>query len=199
VPLREVRKARTRERLLAALIEIARDGYASATVEGIAAGAGVTRATFYLHFRSKADAAEALRAAHRARGLALLTGLGAVVGEVEAAAWLDGFLDAREALRPEAEALADAAPCEPRLAAALGGGHDDILAVVGADLAREAPADPAGVAPRARALAAQLAALLDPRVLAAGPAPDAADRRVLAAVLAAALAPDGAAAAGARG
>jgi AcrR family transcriptional regulator len=54
--LREAQKAFTHERLLeAAEIEFASRGYAATTVDQIVARAGATRATFYLHFRSKAD------------------------------------------------------------------------------------------------------------------------------------------------
>ena len=46
----------TRRRLLDAAIHVlARDGYSAARIEDIAAEAGVTRATFYLHFGSKSD------------------------------------------------------------------------------------------------------------------------------------------------
>jgi AcrR family transcriptional regulator len=54
--LREHQKAFTHERLLeAAEIEFASRGYAATTVDQIVAHAGATRATFYLHFHSKAD------------------------------------------------------------------------------------------------------------------------------------------------
>jgi AcrR family transcriptional regulator len=54
--LREAQKAFTHERLLeAAESEFAARGYAATTVDQIVARAGATRATFYLHFRSKAD------------------------------------------------------------------------------------------------------------------------------------------------
>ena len=51
----------TRRRLVeAAIVVLARDGYAAARIEDIAAEAGVTRATFYLHFASKADIVRAV-------------------------------------------------------------------------------------------------------------------------------------------
>ena len=54
--LRDEQRALTRRRLKEAALEvIARDGYPSATIDQIAATAGASRATFYLHFKSKAD------------------------------------------------------------------------------------------------------------------------------------------------
>lgn len=59
--LREQQKQFTRERLLAAALEVfGEDGFAAARVEDVAARAGASRATFYLHFRGKAEIAEAL-------------------------------------------------------------------------------------------------------------------------------------------
>jgi AcrR family transcriptional regulator len=55
------RKADSRERLLAAAVEqFGRSGYSPVSVEDIATGAGVSRMTFYRHFRGKADIATAL-------------------------------------------------------------------------------------------------------------------------------------------
>src|SRR2546427_7508200 len=53
---REAQKQLTRSRLVDAAVEAFRlRGYAATTVEDIAAAAGVTRATFYLHFEGKLD------------------------------------------------------------------------------------------------------------------------------------------------
>lgn len=55
VCLRSHRAARTREELLAAAArEIGRRGYVAATVDDIAAAAGVTKGAFYVHFEDKA-------------------------------------------------------------------------------------------------------------------------------------------------
>ncbi|UVO53659.1 TetR/AcrR family transcriptional regulator [Sphingomonas sp. SUN039] len=55
------RKADSRERLLAAAVEqFGRSGYSPVSVEDIATVAGVSRMTFYRHFRGKADIATAL-------------------------------------------------------------------------------------------------------------------------------------------
>lgn len=59
--LREAQRALTRERLVDAAVALfARRGFRAVTVEQIAAEAGANRATFYLHFRSKEDVANAI-------------------------------------------------------------------------------------------------------------------------------------------
>lgn len=59
--LRQAQKRMTRGLLLdSALAVFAAKGYGAATIDEIAAGAGTTRTTFYLHFSSKADLMGAL-------------------------------------------------------------------------------------------------------------------------------------------
>src|ERR1700760_239482 len=54
--MRAAQREFTRSRLIDGAIEIfAERGYAKATVDEIADRAGATRATFYLHFKSKSD------------------------------------------------------------------------------------------------------------------------------------------------
>ena len=60
-PLREQQRAFTRKRLIEAARQVfAERGYPDATVDEIASEAGASRATFYLHFKSKAELASAL-------------------------------------------------------------------------------------------------------------------------------------------
>ena len=55
--MRSVVAAHQRERILAAVAQAAAErGYAGMNVEAITAGAGVSRRTFYEHFRNKEDA-----------------------------------------------------------------------------------------------------------------------------------------------
>lgn len=55
-PIREQQRAFTRERLVRAGAEVfERKGYLAVTVDDIVGAAGASRATFYLHFRTKAD------------------------------------------------------------------------------------------------------------------------------------------------
>ena len=59
--LREAQKQFTYRRLLAAALDVfASDGYGSARVEDVAARAGASRATFYLHFAGKSELTHAL-------------------------------------------------------------------------------------------------------------------------------------------
>lgn len=54
--LRAAQRAFTRARFIeSAVLEFAEKGYARTTVDDIVSRAGATRATFYLHFRTKAD------------------------------------------------------------------------------------------------------------------------------------------------
>lgn len=56
VSLRDEQKRFTRQRLIDAAREVfERSGYASTTIEDITRTAGASRATFYLHFRGKAE------------------------------------------------------------------------------------------------------------------------------------------------
>lgn len=60
--LREEQKRFTRARLVEAALEVfERTGYAAATIEEITNAAGASRATFYLHFKSKADIVQELQ------------------------------------------------------------------------------------------------------------------------------------------
>lgn len=60
-PLREQQRALTRQRLIEAARQVfAARGYPDATVDEIASEAGASRATFYLHFKSKTDLTAAL-------------------------------------------------------------------------------------------------------------------------------------------
>jgi AcrR family transcriptional regulator len=59
--LRDEQKRFTRQRLVDAAKEVfARTGYAAATIEDITNAAGASRATFYLHFKSKAEIVQEL-------------------------------------------------------------------------------------------------------------------------------------------
>jgi AcrR family transcriptional regulator len=61
VPLREQQRAYTRSKLLESARQVfVTRGFPDATVDDIAREAGASRATFYLHFRSKTDVAAAL-------------------------------------------------------------------------------------------------------------------------------------------
>jgi AcrR family transcriptional regulator len=63
--LRERQRELTRQSIIDATVEAFADkGFAAVTVDDIAARAGIGRATFYLHFNSKADVLRAIRDLH---------------------------------------------------------------------------------------------------------------------------------------
>jgi AcrR family transcriptional regulator len=66
--LAERRRLETREMILTGAASVFREhGYQDATVEEIANQAGVSRGTFYLHFKDKAEAAVAIGTRHLSR------------------------------------------------------------------------------------------------------------------------------------
>src|SRR3954453_18619266 len=105
----EARRAATRERIVrAALAQLAQGGYASASVQAVAARADIATGTVYRHFPSKSELfAEVFRRAS-AREL-----------EVMATIARDEDTSARDRLAPPPEGLARRALAEPRRAYAL--------------------------------------------------------------------------------
>ncbi len=105
----EARKARTRERIVAAALEQLGDGgYASAAIQPIAARAGIATGSVYRHFESKAElAAEVFR---RAAAPEL---------DAVAAATADDGRPARERIAAAAETFARRALAGPTQAYAL--------------------------------------------------------------------------------
>jgi AcrR family transcriptional regulator len=119
-PRTEARKARAREAIVAAAIaQLADGGYASATVQTVAARAGVATGTVYRHFPSKADLfAEAFRRAS-AREVEVFAAASAADGRSAAeriAAAVEAF--ARRALAAPTRAYAlIAEPVDPAVEA----------------------------------------------------------------------------------
>lgn len=105
----EARRAATRERIVrAALDQLADGGYASASVQAIAARANIATGTVYRYFPSKSDLfAEVFRRAS-ARELEVMADIAA-----------DDLTPARDRLARAAEAFARRALAEPRRAYAL--------------------------------------------------------------------------------
>jgi AcrR family transcriptional regulator len=118
VGVRQLHRELTRERLAEAAVELfSSAGYLSTTIDDITAAAGTTRATFYLHFKSKAELA-----------LELSRRLGDEYRPVFAAmhellmtrpdrdgirAWLDTTLNTWERNQRASAALSEAALLEP--------------------------------------------------------------------------------------
>jgi AcrR family transcriptional regulator len=113
VSLRDAQKQLTRSRLVEAAADSFRvRGYAATTIEDVASGAGATRATFYLHFRTKADLIDEVMAVVRRDAFELNERLDGVVraGDRESVrAWLDAAFDFWDVVGPYAIAEEEAA------------------------------------------------------------------------------------------
>lgn len=133
--LRELQKQMTRRLLLDnALEQFSTKGYAATTIDDIAAGAGTTRTTFYLHFSSKAEMIHEI-----IRDLdAMFTGaddppLEAVVERGERGlieAWLDRKFDQWVDAKPYLLAAYQAAPTDFELDEALQGWFEKTAAAM---------------------------------------------------------------------
>jgi AcrR family transcriptional regulator len=119
--IREAQKASTFEVLLRAAEELfVERGYAATTIEQIASRAGASRATFYLHFEGKWQAAAAL-AERRLMPETIeyykrLDALG-IPDRTQLRAWLDDALGFYERHRQEVITYRQAVGVEPQLAA----------------------------------------------------------------------------------
>ena len=118
--LREQQRAFTRKRLMEAAGRVfAERGYSDATVDEIASEAGASRATFYLHFKSKTDLVGALVeestpfAVERYRLLDDLLVRGGPTLRDELREWLSDWLDVWRESADSSHALLQAAMLEP--------------------------------------------------------------------------------------
>lgn len=133
--LREAQKQQTRRLLLdTGLALIGEKGYASTTIDDIAAAAGTTRTTFYLHFASKAALIKELLA----EADAILTAeddpsLAAVVksGDPELVRdWLGHKVDQWSTVGPYLLAAHQAEASEPEVAATIASWFDGTIAAI---------------------------------------------------------------------
>jgi AcrR family transcriptional regulator len=122
VPLREQQREFTRRRLMQAATEVFADnGYLPATVEDIAARAGASRATFYLHFKSKAAVVLALiedaepMAVERYRAFDALLSDAAGHTRAQMRAWLAEWLQVWRGNEQYNAALLQASTAEPEV------------------------------------------------------------------------------------
>lgn len=77
--LREEQKDLTRQRLITAALEVfSQNGYMDATIEEVTDAAGVSRATFYLHFRGKLSVVQAVIASLSDESAAIYESLAAL-------------------------------------------------------------------------------------------------------------------------
>jgi AcrR family transcriptional regulator len=117
--LRDEQKRLTRRRLIeGALAAFERKGYAATTIDDIVAEANASRATFYLHFKSKADVVLVMaeRLGRRWRELYLELTSGGRLSREQLHAWLDAMVDNYENNRTTLDALSQAIAVEPEVA-----------------------------------------------------------------------------------
>lgn len=120
--LREQQKELTRRRLIEAATEVfGRDGYASSRVEDIAFASGVSRATFYLHFKAKIDIVRELMGPLRSDSVALYRELDAVGDPTwdQLSEWMTRVIDYWRRNRTQIMVLNQAIGVEPELASFL--------------------------------------------------------------------------------
>lgn len=115
--IRQLQREFTRTRLADAAVELfSSTGYVATTIDDITAAAGTTRATFYLHFKSKAEVVlEVLHRLDEEYG-PVFGGLSDVVERPDAQRvrdWLASTLDTWERTRHASAAVSQAALLEP--------------------------------------------------------------------------------------
>jgi len=118
--LRDEQKRLTRRRLIdGALAAFERKGYASTTIDDIVAEANASRATFYLHFRSKAEVVLVVTETLGRRWRELFVELtsGGRLSRAQLHVWLDGMVQNYETNRASLDAMDQAAAIEPEVAA----------------------------------------------------------------------------------
>lgn len=146
--VREAHKQLTRERLLAgARAAFDSKGYAATTIDDVAGFAGVTRATFYLHFDNKAELLGELIAEVGRQTREINDRLAVVVARGDRASiagWLDEAFDFWETVRPSAMAEEEAAAIEPRIRQARTESFDRGVEAVMRGLASAGRFDPDG-------------------------------------------------------
>jgi AcrR family transcriptional regulator len=119
--LRDEQKGLTRRRLIeGALAAFERKGYAATTIDDIVAEANASRATFYLHFKSKADVVLVMTETLGRRWRELYRELtsGGRLSRKQVYEWLDGMVDNYETNRASVNAIQQAIGIEPEVAAA---------------------------------------------------------------------------------
>ena len=117
--LRDEQKRLTRRRLIdGALAAFEQKGYAATTIDDIVAEANASRATFYLHFKSKADVVLVMTETlgRRWRELYLELTSGGRLSREALYEWLDGIVENYQTNRASLEAIDHAVAIEPAVA-----------------------------------------------------------------------------------
>jgi AcrR family transcriptional regulator len=137
--LRDEQKRLTRRLLIeGAVTSFERKGYAATTIEDIVAEANASRATFYLHFKSKADVVlvVARTLGRRWRELYLELTSGGRPSRQDLHAWIDSMVDNYATNRGGLKALDQAEAIEPEIAAVRLANHEESIAVIAASIRR---------------------------------------------------------------
>src|SRR3984885_12349234 len=137
--LRDEQKRMTRRLLIeGAVTSFERKGYAATTIEDIVAEANASRATFYLHFKSKADVvlvvARPLGRRWRERYLGLTSGGPASRKDLHE--WIGSMVDNYATNRGSLKALDQAEAIEPEVAAVRLDNHNESIAVIAESIRR---------------------------------------------------------------
>jgi AcrR family transcriptional regulator len=117
--LRDEQKRLTRRRLIeGALAAFEQKGYAATTIDDIVAEANASRATFYLHFKSKADVVLVMTETlgRRWRELYLELTSGGRLSRKVLYEWLDGVVENYQTNRVSLQAIDHAVAIEPVVA-----------------------------------------------------------------------------------
>ena len=137
--LRDEQKRLTRRLLIeGAVTSFERKGYAATTIEDIVAEANASRATFYLHFKSKADVVlvVARTLGRRWRELYLELTSGGRPSRQGLHEWIDSMVDNYATNRGSLKALDQAEAIEPEIAAVRLANHEESIAVIAASIRR---------------------------------------------------------------
>jgi AcrR family transcriptional regulator len=157
--LRDEQKRLTRRRLIdGALVAFERKGYAGATIEDIVAEANASRATFYLHFKSKADIVLTISRAlgRRWRELYLELTSGGRLTRDELYAWFAGMVENYEHHRAAVDVINQAFAVETEVSEVIDAGHQETIAVMAESIQRWYGGDQEGARIRAALLLAQM-------------------------------------------
>ena len=126
---RDQQRLATRRKLVdAAITVLARDGYVGARVEDIASEAGTSRATFYLHFRSKLEIVRRLMADLQRQSIDHYRELDHLKNPTwdDLRAWIPNLVDMWQQHRAEFLVLIEAVTVEPDLSHVYVEGINDI-------------------------------------------------------------------------
>jgi AcrR family transcriptional regulator len=157
--LRDEQKRFTRDRLIAgALVAFERKGYAAATIDDIVAEANASRATFYLHFKRKADVVLVLAKARSRDWRDLYRDLasGGALTRERLYPWLDAMVANYEDHRASVQATNQAIAVEPDVAEVNLENWQGSIAVMAESIERWYGAEPEEARVRAALLLSQL-------------------------------------------